>query len=165
MLLNFFVMYRLLNYLRFGHHIVVDELSGWGDEALLTGFFYAELKPGETILVASDGSRFTSPGNKLRRGNSLTALLKKGDEVVEEGILGRYCEITTHGVTHYLPIVIATAGDNVQYFAPVCSNPVELKSFLVMAQRFCKAHQDVPWWLYDKTEKLATWLQEHNPRR
>ena len=157
-------MEKLLNYLRFGHHIVVDELSGWDDDAYLPGFFYAELKPGESILVASDGSRFTSSGNKLRRGNSLMALLTKGDETVEKTVLGKCCKITAGGTTRYLPVVIATAGDNVQCFAPVCGNPEELNSFLAMARSFCDEHQDVPWWLYEKTEKLAAWLQEHNPR-
>lgn len=151
-------MEKLLNYLTFGHHIVVDELAGWGDESNISGFTRGELKAGENILIAPNGSRLTLAGNKLRRGDILTASLTKGDEVVEKVIIGKCCEEYTD-----LPIVIATAGDNVQAIAPVCNTSAQLLQFLTEVKDFCNGRNDVPWWFYPKTAKLANWLYYNSP--
>ena len=151
-------MKKLLNYLTFGHHIVVDELTGWGNESNIPGFTRGELRAGENILIAPNSSRLTLAGNKLRRGNTLTASLTKGDEVVEKVIIGKCCEVYDE-----LPIVIATAGDNVQVIAPVCKTSAQLLHFLTEIKDFCKGRNDVPWWFYTKTAKLANWLYYNSP--
>ena len=109
--LNKIDMKKLLNYLTFGHHIVVDELTGWGNESNISGF-----------------------------------------------TIGDCCE-----AYQGLPIVIATAGDNVQIIAPVCKTSDQLLQFLTEVKDFCKERKDVPWWFYEKTEKLANWLYYNNP--
>lgn len=151
-------MKKLLNYLTFGHHIVVDELTGWGNESNISGFTIGELRAGENILIAPNGSRLTISGNKLRRGNTLTASLQRNDNEIEKVIIGDCCE-----AYQGLPIVIATAGDNVQIIAPVCKTSAQLLQFLTEVKDFCKERKDVPWWFYGKTEKLANWLYYNNP--
>lgn len=149
-------MEKILEFMQPGNFVFVNDFSGWGDEALPAGFSWGEGGQEENCLLAPDGSRLMLQSTSLRRGNHLEVFLRRGEEI-ERVKLGDFFPNQD--------VVIATSGESLQFFAPVCRTKRELIRFLGKVGDFCEKHEMRNSRFLDEAEDLAMWLYRHNPNK
>ncbi len=150
-------MEKILEFMQPGNFVFVNDFSGWGDEALPEGFTWGKGGPEENCLLAPDGRRLMLQSTSLRRGNHLNVSLRRNGEEVGKVKLGDFFPEQD--------VVIATSGESLQFFAPVCRTKRELIRFLGRIGDFCEKHEMRNSRFLDEAEDLALWLYHHNPNR
>ena len=151
-------MKKILEFMQPGNFIFVNDFSGWGAEAEVPGFVWGDGGLEENCLLAPDGSRLMLQSTSLRRGNHLSVSLRRNGEEVEKLKLG--------DLFPNQDVVIATCGESLQFFAPICKNKLELVKFLNNLDECCKAQGDeLNWHVKEHATRLALWLYRHNPAK
>lgn len=150
-------MEKILEFMQPGCFVFVNDFSGWGKEALPAGFSWSKGGLEENCLLAPDGSRLMLQSTSLRRGNHLNVSLRRSGKEVEKVKLGDFFPEQD--------VVIATSGESLQFFAPVCRTKRELIRFLGKVGDFCEKHEMANYRFLDEAEDLAMWLYCHNPNR
>lgn len=150
-------MEKILEFMQPGNFIFVNDFSGWGAEAEVPGFVWGNGGLEENCLLAPDGSRLMLQSTFLRRGNHLNVSLRRSGKEVEKVKLG--------DVFPEQDVVIATCGESLQFFAPVCKTKRELIRFLGKVADFCEKHEMRNSRFLDEAEDLAMWLYRHNPAK
>ena len=151
-------MKKLMDYMLAGNFVFVNDFSGWGDEANVPGFSWGEGGQEENCLTAPNGESLMFQSTSLRRGNHLKVSLRSNGEEVEKICLG--------DIFPDEDVVIATSGESLSFFAPMCKNKLELAEFLTTIGKFCKINRDkVHFGFESNAYKLALWLYKNNPNR
>lgn len=151
-------MKKLLNYMLTGNFVFVSDFSGWGDESDVPGFSWGEGGQEENCLVASSGENLMFQSTSLRRGNNLVVSLRDNGKEVEKICLG--------DIFPEQDVVIATSGEALSFFAPVCKDKLELAEFLTTIGKFCKNNRGkIHFGFEANAYKLALWLYKNNPNR
>ena len=151
-------MKELFEFMVFGSNVFVPDTYGWGAEAEVPGFVWGDGGLEENELVAQDGASIMFQSTSLRRGNHLQASLRHKGIEVEKVKLGDFFPNQD--------VVIATCGESLQFFAPICKNKLELVKFLNNLDECCKAQGDeLNWHVKEHATRLALWLYRHNPAK
>ncbi len=150
-------MEKILEFMQPGNFVFVNDFSGWGDEALPAGFSFGKSGQEENCLLAPDGKYLMLQSTTLRRGNHLNVSLRRSGKEVEKVKLGDFFPDQD--------VVIATSGEKLLFFAPVCKTKRELIRFLGRVGYFCEKHEMANYRFLDEAEDLAMWLYCHNPNR
>ena len=151
-------MKKLLEYMLTGNFVFVSDFSGWGDESDVPGFSWGEGGIEENRLVAPNGESLMFQSTSLRRGNHLKVSLRSNGKEIEKIYLG--------DIFQEQEVVIATSGESLAFFAPVCKNKLELAEFLTTIGKFCKINRGkVHFGFEANAYKLALWLYKNNPNR
>lgn len=151
-------MTKLFEFMVFGSNVFVPDTYGWGAEADVPGFAWGDGGLEENELVAQDGASIMFQSTSLRRGNHLQASLRHKGIEVEKVKLGDFFPNQD--------VVIATCGESLQFFAPICKNKLELVKFLSKLDECCKAQGDeLSWHVKEQATQLALWLYRHNPAK
>lgn len=151
-------MKKLLEYMLNGKMVFVNDFSGWGDEANVPGFSWGKGGQEENCLTAPNGESLMFQSTSLRRGNHLKLSLRSNGEEVEKICLG--------DIFPEEDVVIATSGESLSFFAPVCKNKLELAEFLAAIGKFCKNNRGkIHYGFESNAYKLALWLYKNNPNR
>ena len=148
-------MEKILEFMQPGSFIFVNDFSGWGDEALPTGFCWGKGGQEENWLLDPDGASLMLQSTTLWRGNHLEVSLRRNGKEIERVKLGDFFPEQD--------VVIATSGESLLFFAPVCRTKRELIRFLGRIGDFCEKHEMRNY--LDEAEDLAMWLYHHNPNR
>ena len=149
---------KILEYLTEDSFVFVNDFNGWGEEALPEGFTWGKGGPEENCLMAADGNSLSLQSTTLRRGNHLTVSLRRNGKEVET--------VKLEDLFPDQDVVIATSGEILRFFAPVCKSKRELIKFFAELDDFCSVHKEnICWHLQGYAEDLALWLYHHNPNR
>ena len=150
-------MKKLFEALTKDKSIFVNDFDGWGSEALPEGFKWGKGGMEENAILAPNGDLLIFQSTSLRRGNHLEVSLRDKGTEVEKIKLGDFFPDQD--------VVIATSGESLMFFAPICKDKRELIHFLGSLEEFCGKEQMAYWRFHDMSENLAIWLYRHNPNR
>ncbi len=148
----------LLSYLTDDFFIFIDDFAGTAEENSIPQFSFGTGGQEENCIVAKDGSHLMWQSTTIRRGNHLYASLRNRStgKQIQRIRIGELFPKQT--------IVIATCGESLQAFAPICKNKMELCQFLITLNNCDKEHK-LRYRVVQECKELALWFYLHNPEK
>ena len=145
-------MEKLFKFMQENSSVVINKYTGWNEQADIPGFFRDEDRKSKDCLIAGNGDKLMLLGFSLRRGNHLELSLYHNNIEVERVKLGDFFPDQD--------VVIATSGEKLSFFAPVCKTIMELIKFMSEIVKLTEKYH-LGQSLLSDFKRLALWLYYH----
>lgn len=152
-------MDKLLEFMQEGKYVFVNDFEGGDTTFEIPGFTKGKGGLEENEFIARNGEHIMLQSTTIRRGNALTASLRDRRSGLVENVKFRdfFPEQT---------VVIATCGESLQAFAPICNTRAELIRFLGKIEDFFATHAETTRSRdQDTFERLALFFYKNNPNK